>query len=194
MTKILSRELLWSALTAVEGQLVHVPEFSYGHSVRRSDTDEYWHPLEWICRNPDSLFAEYLRYRDLLAAAIIQRLDNEQQPGEVHDILDLIHLRYLAQHAPDSMLKCIAEQQMAGVGFADCWPSYEHQSPRNHSGGIGAPGRLEALDPVNMRGRERSYLLFPNFYAPPDAEPPRLNSVVRLINILDSYRAPSIGI
>jgi glycosyltransferase domain-containing protein len=190
MTKILSRELLSSALTAVEGQLVHLPAFTYGRSIRHSDPDEHWHPLEWFCKNPEGLFAEYLRYRELLAAAIIQRLDNEQQPDEVHDILDLIHLRYLAQHAPDSVLKFVAEQQMAGVNFAEYWPRHEIHLPLYEAAGIRASVGTESFVPVSIRGRERSYLLFPNFYARRGwIESPQMDDVVRLINILDGYRA-----
>ena len=32
---------------------------------------EHWHPLEWFSRTPDRLFAEYLRYRELMAAAAV---------------------------------------------------------------------------------------------------------------------------
>jgi glycosyltransferase domain-containing protein len=187
MTKILSRELLWSALTSVEGQLVHIPTFTYGRSISYSAADERWHPLEWLCQTPESLFAEYLRYRELLATAIIQRLDNEQQLDEVRDILDLIHLRYLARHAPDSVLKFVAEQLMDGVDFAGYRPALERHLALNEPVGHHPSAGSEGLGRVNMLGRDRSYLLSPNFYALPDQEPPRLNSVVRLINILDSY-------
>ncbi len=39
-----------------------------------------------------------------------------------------------------------------------------------------------------MRGRERRYLVFPTFYAPPKAASPQLNVIVRLIEVLDVYR------
>jgi hypothetical protein len=44
------------------------------------------------------------------------------------------------------------------------------------------------LGPVNMRGRERSYVLFPSFYAPAGSEPPKMDHIVRLIGALDKYR------
>jgi glycosyltransferase domain-containing protein len=188
MTKILPRELLWSALTVIEGHLIRLPDFSYGRSMGPSGAYEHWHPLEWLCKDPDNLFANYLRYRELMAGIVIQRPDNELRSEDVHNILDLIHLRYLAKHAPDSGLKFIAEQQMAGVDFAEYWPRHEIHLPLYEAAGIGSSAPAESLGPVNMRGRERSYILFPSFYAPAGMEPPKMDNIVRLIGVLDKYR------
>jgi glycosyltransferase domain-containing protein len=124
LTKTLARELLWSALTAVNGHVIRLPHFSYGRNMGASKPYDYWHPLEWFSKDPESLFAEYLRYRGLTAAAIIQRPDNEHQFDEIHEMLDLIHLRYLARHAPDSAVKFITEQQISGIDFAEYWPRH----------------------------------------------------------------------
>jgi glycosyltransferase domain-containing protein len=188
MTKILPRELLWSALTVIEGHLIRLPDFSSGRSMGPSGAYEHWHPLEWFCKDPDGLFANYLRYRELLAHAVLQRPDNQQCPDDVHGVLDLIHFRYLAKHAPDSVLEFIAEQQMAGVDFGEYWPRHEIHLPLYEAAGIGTSEPAETLGPVNMRGRERSYILFPSFYAPLGIEPPKMDSIVRLIGILDRYR------
>jgi glycosyltransferase domain-containing protein len=188
MTKILPRELLWSALTVIEGHLIRLPDFSYGRSMGPSASYDHWHPLEWFCKDPDSLFASYLRYRELMADAVTQRPDNEQRLEDVHDILDLIHLRYLAKHAPDSVLEFVTEQQMAGVDFAEYWPRHEIHLPLYEAAGIGTSEPAESLGPVNMRGRERSYILFPSFYAPAGVEPPKMDRIVRLIGVLDKYR------
>jgi hypothetical protein len=82
-----------------------------------------------LCKDPDGLFAEYLRYGDFLTAAMMQRADNEQPPDDIREMFDLIHLRYLARHAPDAVLEFIAEQQIAGVDFADYWPRHEIHLP-----------------------------------------------------------------
>lgn len=187
MTNILPRELLWSALTVIEGPLIRLPDFSYGRSMGPSGAYEHWHPLEWFCKDPDGLFASYLRYRELMADAVIQRPDNEQRFGNVHNMLDLIHFRYLAKHAPDSVLEFVTEQQMAGVDFAEYWPRHEIHLPLYEAAGIGASEAAESLGPVNMRGRERSYILFPSFYAPQGIDPPKMDSIVRLIGVLDKY-------
>jgi glycosyltransferase domain-containing protein len=188
MTKILPRELFWSALTVIEGHLIRLPDFSYGRSMGPSAAYEHWHPLEWFCKDPDSLFADYLHYRELMADAVIRRPDNEQSFEDVHNTLDLIHLRYLANHAPDSVLEFIAEQQMAGVDFAEYWSRHEIHLPLYSAAGIGPSEPAASLGPVNMRGRERSYILFPSFYAPAGIEPPKMDRIVRLIGVLDKYR------
>ena len=129
MKQTLARELLWSALTAISGHVIRLPHFSYGRSMGPSAAYDYWHPLEWLCKDPDSLFAEYLHYRELTAAAIIKRADNEHQLDEICDMLDLIHLRYLARHMPDSAVEFIAEQQISGTSFAEYWPRHEIHLP-----------------------------------------------------------------
>jgi glycosyltransferase domain-containing protein len=186
VTEPLACELLWSALTVIEGQLIRLPNFSYGRSMGPSGRYEHWHPLEWLCKDPDGLFSEYRRYRDLIAAAVIQRPDNLHHRDEIQQLLDLIHLRYLARHSPDSALQFIAEQQMSDVDFAEYWPRYELQLPLYEAAGIGASAQEDSR-PLEIRGQERSYVLFPNFYAPRGTRAPHLGDIVHLIRNLDSY-------
>jgi glycosyltransferase domain-containing protein len=187
MTKNLLHELLWSALAAVDGQLIRLPDFSYGRSMAPSGTYEHWHPLEWFCKDPDSLCAEYLRYREILTAEVIQRSDNEHPFDQVHNVLDLIHLRYLARHAPRSALDFILQQEMARIAFAEYWSRDELHLPLYEAAGIVASKDAKTLKPVEMRGRDRSYLLFPSFYAPRSIDSPQLSSVIHLISTLDGY-------
>jgi glycosyltransferase domain-containing protein len=186
--KILTRELLWSALAAIDGHLVRLPDFSYGRCMGPSGSYDCWHPLEWFCKDPDGLFREYLHYRNLLARAIMQRADNNQKPEEIHGMLDLIHLRYLGRHAPDSVLEFIAEQQIAGVDFAEYWQRHEIHLPLYQAAGVAASAEAETLGPLTMRGHERSYTLFPRFYAPRGLDSPPLDSIARLLAALDKYR------
>ncbi len=188
LTKTLLLELLWSALTAVDGHVIRLPGFSYGRSMAPSAAYEHWHPLEWFCKDPGELFAEYLRYRELLAAAVMRQPDNEQELDEVHHVLDLIHLRYLAKHAPDSALEFIAEQQMACVEFSEYWPRHEIQLPLYAAAGVRASATPETFGQISIRHRGRCYLLFPSFYAPGETDSPHMDDIVRLINTLDNYR------
>jgi glycosyltransferase domain-containing protein len=188
ITRALARELLWSALTIIEGQLVSRPEFSYGRSIRPSAAYEIRNPLEWFCKDPDSLFAEYLRYREVLAAALMRQPDNDLQRNEVYDLLDLIHLRYLAHHAPDAVLEFITERQISGLHLADHCSPDRLPLPPYAAADIGARARSAALGRVTVRGRERSYVLSSNFCAPPGFKSPQLESVVHLIDSLDCYR------
>jgi glycosyltransferase domain-containing protein len=191
MKNTISRELLWSALTAVEGQLVRIVDFSYGRNGSHSTGEDDHHLLTWFCNDSDSVFAEYLRYRELLAAAIIQRLDNEQQAEAVHDILDLIHLRYLSRRVPESVLRFVAEQEIVGVDFAENWSRHEGQLRTCDAGDIKASNLTGTLEPVEIHGRERSYQLFPSFYAPRDIDSPQMDIIVHLIAALDGYRRRS---
>jgi glycosyltransferase domain-containing protein len=188
LTSVLSRELLWSALTVIEGQSIRLPGFTYGRSMGPSAAYEHWHPLEWLCKDPEDLFAEYLRYRGLMAAAVIKRSDNHRSADEVNSILDLIHMRYLIKHAPDSALKFIADQELAGIDFAAYWPHHEIHSPLYAMAGVRASEGAEALGPRKLQSRDRSYLVFPQFFSPQESEPLQLNHIIGLTDTLDNYR------
>jgi hypothetical protein len=192
-TQILTRELMWSALAAIEGQLVRLPDFSYGRNMGPSAAYGNSHPLQWFCKDADGLFAEYRRYRELLVSAVLQRAENEQRRDEIRDALDFIHLRYLIRHAPAAALEFIIQQQIAGVGFADYWPRHEIHLPLYDAAGVAASAEAEIVGPVTICGHERSYILHPHFYAPRGRDPPQLSSIARLITALDNYR-PAIDL
>jgi glycosyltransferase domain-containing protein len=179
----LLRELLWSALTVLEGQAVRVPVFSHGRSMGRSGNCEHWHPLEWLCKDPESLLADYLQYREILAAAL-------EGQNELTDVIDLIHLRYLTKHAPDAALEFITQQQIAGVEFASYWPAAEIHLPLYETAGVTPSELASALPPLTVQGRCRSYIVFPSFYASAGAGPVVIDKMVGLIEVLDSYRLP----
>ena len=171
-------DLLWTGLTVIEGKVMRLPSFCYGRRLSPSATHERPHPLEWFCQDPDGLFAEYLNYRKLMAAAVLRRPDNEPRSDNIDAILDLIHLRYLVRHSPDVALGLIAEQQVAGVDFAEYWPRHEIHLPISNTMDAGSLAQAETLDPMKMRGRERSYILGPSFYTPLGTDAPRLSEIV----------------
>jgi glycosyltransferase domain-containing protein len=188
LTSSALRDLLWSALTAIAGKIIGVPNVSYG--CRRRPSVPNSHPLEWFCNDPDGLISEYLRYRELLIAAVAQTQHNEQSPEDVRSALDVIHLRYLLKRAPDAVLKFVAEQQMAGLDVAEYASQQDgHVLPTRAAGVRSLPER-DSLDPSQIRGRDRSYNIYPSFYAPPAAGPQPLSDIVRLIGSLDNYRPP----
>ena len=80
---------------------------------------------------------------------------------------------------------------MAGVDFAEYWPRHEIHLPISNTMDAGSLAQAETLDPMKMRGRERSYILGPSFYAPLGTDAPRLSEIVDLINTLDAYRPAS---
>jgi glycosyltransferase involved in cell wall biosynthesis len=189
MTSILGRELLGSALAAVEGQMIRVPCFSHGRSMDASERYEHWHPLEWLAKDPEGLFAEYRVYRELMAQAVLERPDNTLDGAAVRRVLDVIHLRYLVKHAPDGALAFIAEQKMSGVRFDDYWPRQEIHKPLNEAACIGtsASESNRAIAGQRRRGRGCAYGLHPNFFAPLGTQAPGNAAINELLNSLDHY-------
>ena len=190
LKSILARELLGTALAAVEGQMIRVACFSHGRSMDASERYEYWHPLEWFAKDPGGLFSEYHRYRELLAQAVLERPDNSLDSAEVRRILDLIHLRYMVRHAPDSALTFIAKEKMRGVPFEDYWSRPEIHQPLYDTACIGTV--TPAIAPVEVKrerfGVTRTYSLHPNFSAPLGMAAPPPTAVADLLHRLDDYR------
>jgi glycosyltransferase domain-containing protein len=191
MTSILGRELLGSALAAIEGQMIRVPCFSHGRSMDTSESYQHWHPLEWFAKDPQGLFTEYRLYRELMEQAVLERPDNNLDAAAVRRILDLINLRYLIRHAPDGALAFMIQQKLFGAAFEEYWPRQEIHQPLYEAACIGttAPAASEATSVKRGRfGRARAYRLNPNFSAPLGVEAPRPEGVKNLLLGLDDYR------
>jgi glycosyltransferase domain-containing protein len=190
MRSILGRELLGSALAAVEGQMIRVPCFSHGRSMDASESYEHWHPLEWFAKDPEGLFAEYHRYRELIVQAVLGRPDNNADPATVRRVLDVIHLRYVVKHAPDGALAFIADQKTFDVPFEDYWPQPEIHQPLLEAARIGtsAPTSISAILGGQRHSGERTYNLHPNFAAPVEIEAPGHDAITDLLRSLDHYR------
>lgn len=189
LTAILSRELLWSALSVVQGAVIRVPIFTNGRSMGPSQDYEHWHPLEWLSKSPEGLTREYQNYRRLLTDATLKHPENTGDAAHVERILDLIHLRYLVKHAPDSALGFITNQQFERVSFKEYWPDHKIHIPLYEAAGIGARDQSkEVLKPVKVSGRDRTYTVLPNFYAALGTEGLTFESVAKLIAQLDNYK------
>ncbi|HEY7664512.1 MAG TPA: TIGR00180 family glycosyltransferase [Xanthobacteraceae bacterium] len=186
ITSTLGRELLGSALAAVEGHMIRVPCFSHGRSMDASESYERWHPLEWFAKDPQGLFAEYSNYRELIAQAVLGRSDNKLDATAAHGVIDVIHLRYMVQHAPDGALAFIAEQKMAGVPFTEYWPRPEIHQPLYEAACVGTS--LPASTPQRCRpSLRRAYNLHPNFSAPLGLDASGHDAITGLLSSLDHY-------
>jgi glycosyltransferase domain-containing protein len=186
MTSILARELLGSALAAIEGQMIRVPCFSHGRSMDASESYEHWHPLEWFAKDPQALFSEYRHYRELMAQAVLKRPDNTLDAAAVSRVLDLIHLRYLFKHAPDGALAFITEQKMLGVPFEGYWPRAEIHQPLHETARIGTSGSASTQKRNSLAGG-RTYHLHPNFTDPLGIDAPGDDAIKDLLHSLDHY-------
>jgi hypothetical protein len=189
MTSILARELLGTALAAVGGEMIRVPCFSHGRSMDSSESYEHWHPLEWFANDPQGLFWEYRHYRELITQAVLKRPDNSHDAAAVRRVLDLIHLRYMAKHAPDGALAFMTEQKMLGVPFEAYWPRPEIHQPLYEAARIGtsAAGSMHVAVQKSSRRSGRTYNLHPNFFAPLGTDAPPERAVTDLLHNLDHY-------
>src|SRR5262249_47322345 len=153
MKSILARELFGSALAAVEGAMIRVPHYSHGRSLDGSEGldawHHHWHPLEWMIKDARSLFEEYRSYRELIVQRILARPDNNHDAAAVQRIFDLIHLQYLAKHAPEGALDFVIEQKLAGAPFATYWQRREIHQPLWEASGV------TALQPSAVAARGR---------------------------------------
>jgi glycosyltransferase domain-containing protein len=193
MRSILARELLGTALAAIEGPMIRVSCFGHGRSMDASESYEHWHPLEWFAKDPRGLFSEYHHYRELMAQAVLSRPDNTLEAEAVRRVLDLIHIRYMVRHAPDGALAFIADQKLSGVPFEEYWPRPEIHHPLYETASIGtsAPAIPATLIDGGRIGLQRSYNLHPNFSAPLGTAAPAQTAIMDLLHSLEDYQLES---
>jgi glycosyltransferase domain-containing protein len=92
---ILTRELLASGLAAIEGEIVYVPLFAHGRSCGvPAQRYHNCHPTNWMLEDADGMFAEYVRFRDILVEQLVAAGDQEDWRC-IKDRLNLIFLCYL---------------------------------------------------------------------------------------------------
>lgn len=126
---ILARELLSSALPLVYGKMARLPFYTQGRSLAASEPYQYWHPLEWVMRDHQSLFVEYERYKQILSDAIKSSNNSQFSESEVDQYLDLIHLFYLVRHAPATSYEFLMESLFEGKTLDAVWAKLEVQIP-----------------------------------------------------------------
>ncbi|MEA2970007.1 MAG: hypothetical protein QOE78_3268, partial [Alphaproteobacteria bacterium] len=190
MRSILARELLGTALAAIEGPMIRVSCFGHGRSMDASESYEHWHPLEWFAKDPRGLFSEYHHYRELMAQAVLSRPDNTLEAEAVRRVLDLIHIRYMVRHAPDGALAFIADQKLSGVPFEEYWPRPEIHQPLYETASIGtsAPASPASSIERGLSGLKRGYHLHPNFSAPLGTAAPAQTAIMDLLHSLEDYQ------
>ena len=194
MRSILARELLGTALAAIEGPMIRVsvlqPRPQHGRLRKLRALASIGVVCEGLLRG---LFSEYHHYRELMAQAVLSRPDNTLEAAAVRRVLDLIHLRYMVRHAPDGALAFIADQKMSGVPFEEYWPRPEIHQPLYETASIGtsAPATPATLVDRGRFGLERSYNLHPNFSAPLGTAAPAQTAIMDLLRSLENYQLES---
>lgn len=131
---LLINECMGTALTAIAGPILSVPEFVHGRSWGPPvDPYKRWHPLEFFLKDALGFGTEYgihlsqdhsqrygghrdaeIGYRDVLAKTILASPQNSLSADRVYEVIDAIHLRYLAHYAPKSALDFFIKESLAG--------------------------------------------------------------------------------
>ncbi len=115
MDSLLGLELMVAALVVAEGAVLTVPTVHHGRSMGESVVPyQKWHPLEYFVNQADDLAVEYGIYRTLLTAAVLANPANKLHDNQVRRAIDVIHLRYLLQHAPDAVLNFLIGRKAKG--------------------------------------------------------------------------------
>jgi glycosyltransferase domain-containing protein len=118
MRSLLFLELLGSALTAAAGGIRRTRSFYMARNTSvPSIATKGWHPFQFLCMDPQSLFAEYGEYRSVL----LDRLREAGGDGPAYDeahlsrLLDVLHLRYVHPLMAPHILDFILDQAQEGA-------------------------------------------------------------------------------
>lgn len=114
MKSLLAKELLLANMAAVAGPILSIDKLSHGRSMGNPVFPyRQWHPLEFFANQAPELGREYMDYRNRLMYAI---LGNFSMPPEaLGRALDIIHLRYLAQHCPRDVMDYVVDRKARGI-------------------------------------------------------------------------------
>ncbi len=142
---LLARELLSGALTVVQGGVARIQAFSHGRGTTPSNPYRHWHPFELLIRSPESLFEEYIPYRDILVDDLSRKLGLPSADTDLKRRVDLIHMLYLARHMPEGTLDFAVERVLAGDDFETIWSSDEILVPLQRAAEISDPRLTPSL-------------------------------------------------
>jgi glycosyltransferase domain-containing protein len=130
---MLGRELLAGAVTVVAGKVARLPVMYYGRSLRPSLPYRHWHPIDFLISSPQALFDDYARYRQSLLESLTENAAPGKTPAELLKVIDLIHIRYLADYVSPQMMDYLLDQVSAGTAPADImsgvWPRLAASDP-----------------------------------------------------------------
>lgn len=123
---MLARELLGSALTVIAGKVARLPILYYGRSLHPSWPYENWHPIDFLISSPQALFDDYARYRPVLVEALTKDTRRRHAPANMLKVVDLTHLRYMADYVNPVVMDFVIEEVLAGTPKAEImkgvWP------------------------------------------------------------------------
>lgn len=215
LRSMLGRELLGGALTVAAGKTARLPVFYYGRSLAPSQPYSHWHPLDFLVSSPDGMWRDYAAYRSILLEALVQGGRTRYAREELAILIDLVHLRYLADYVKPPVMDYLVEQKMArrekpqimqglwavlagtvdtGVARAltgNRWVRRirDRFFPRirsHHLKRMMAPSSEGKVQSTTASGKAREYLLYPEFLSSVAGEPVE-GDIGAIIAAIDRY-------
>ena len=163
MQSMLARELLGSALTVVAGKVARLPVLYYGRSLHPSWPYQHWHPIDFLISSPQELFEDYARYRSILLESLTSSGTGKHTRADVLKIIDLTHLRYLAEFVSPAMMDYLSEQVIAGAPkdeiMKGVWPRLTAGTPAPKDALVAT----RSVEATTFDGRPREYRLYEAF-------------------------------
>lgn len=114
VSSMMAKELVGGAIAAISGKVARLPVFYYGRSLAPSQSYVNWVPVHFLARSPADLFAAYREYRPLILDALDRAGLPDARAADTGDLVDLIHLRYLADYAKSTVIDDLIAGRFAG--------------------------------------------------------------------------------
>jgi glycosyltransferase domain-containing protein len=114
VSSMMAKELVGGVVAAIAGKVARLPGFYYGRSLGPSQSYANWVPVHFLARSTAELFQAYREYRPLVLDALQASGCTQTAAAGTVDLVDLIHLRYLADYAKPAVLDDLIAGRMSG--------------------------------------------------------------------------------
>lgn len=148
---LLFRELGSGALVALKGGVARLPVMYHGRSLEPSHSYSHWHPLDYLLRSPATLLRDYAVYRRVLMEAC-----PELAESRASRLVDLLHLRYLADYLRPDTLSRVIEHVRAGTGIPEAFIDVGGTLPRAEGWVMGALRRTRFFQGLRRAAGEET--------------------------------------
>ena len=123
---LLGKELLAGALTVAAGKVARLPFIYMGRSGGPSHSYLNWHPVEILASNPDKLYQEYKKYRQVLSDFILEKNNKLYSKDTLLKAIDFIHFSYMGEFLTVPIMQYLVSQVLTHRSLSDTmqglWP------------------------------------------------------------------------
>jgi len=93
-------------------KVARLPVIYMGRSVGPSHSYSNWHPIEMLFSNPDHLYHQYGKYRQILAEYTLQKGNTTYSKDKILKLIDFIHFSYMSEFFTHPIMNFLTEQTM----------------------------------------------------------------------------------